>query len=287
MMSEIPSLISTLPAHRPIAVWRKTRCDVADHPGGEVVHDHSALAVYLAGATRMWMRRDYRLVRGDVLLIPEGTPHCAREASEGDRLGVMLCTGCMKGAWGEYLSEAFNEARRGGVAVRRLTEDGLAEVERLIGALDAELRRSCPHQELMLDGLMSQLTAQIARAAPGKVSAAIEQGCPRVVADALEFIEKGAVNAVSLKEVAGHVGRSPAHLATLMKQHTGRTVVEWITHARMALARQLLLSSEDGVEAIAEQVGYASASHFHRTFRRLHQATPGEWRQAHRSGGDR
>jgi AraC family transcriptional regulator, transcriptional activator of pobA len=280
-MSAPPTLLSALPAHQPLAVRRLARCAPSTHPGRDVVHDHAGLAVYLSGTTRMWMRADYTLVRGDLLLIPEGMPHCPAASSGGEAATLALCTGCMQGAWGGSLREAFDGVRRGEVAVRRLSEPGLVEVERILAALAEELEERRPHRALMVDGLMSQLSAQVARAAPAGVRAAAE-GCPSVVADALAYIERNATRSISLADVARSVGRSPAHLATTVKRHTGRTVVAWITHGRMAVARQLLLSTEEGVEAVAEAVGFASPSHFHRTFRRLHGVPPGSWRQAHR-----
>ncbi|MCA9615679.1 MAG: helix-turn-helix domain-containing protein [Myxococcales bacterium] len=33
---------------------------------------------------------------------------------------------------------------------------------------------------------------------------------------------------------------------------------------------------------VAARVGFASPSHFHRAFRRLHAVSPGEWRATHR-----
>ena len=97
------------------------------------------------------------------------------------------------------------------------------------------------------------------------------------------MIEARAPDGISLQDVADQVGRAPAHVAAMMKQHTGRTVVAWITHARMAHARQLLSSSEENIHQIATQLGFASPSHFHRTFRRWHEMTPAQWRRAHRT----
>lgn len=276
-----PALVSALPAHQPIAVQRRTSCTGSARPSGEVVHDHAGLALYLSGTTQLWMRHEHRLVRGDLLLVPEGMPHCASGSPGGELVGVALCAACIRSAWGERLREAYGEVRRGGIAVRRLSEDALAEVERLLATLERELARG-PRDELMIDGLMSQLVAHVERAAPARASAPAGASWPPVVAAALDYLEKNAARAISLKDVARAVGRSPAHLAVLLRRHTGRTAVEWITHARMALARQLLLSSDEGVEAVAARVGFASPSHFHRTFRRLHGVAPGEWRQAHR-----
>ncbi len=50
----------------------------------------------------------------------------------------------------------------------------------------------------------------------------------------------------------------------------------------MAQARQLLIGSDDTIEWVAGRVGFESAPHFHRTFRRVHGSSPGAWRRQHR-----
>jgi AraC family transcriptional regulator, transcriptional activator of pobA len=68
-----------------------------------------------------------------------------------------------------------------------------------------------------------------------------------------------------------------------VKNATGETVVGWITRTRLSESRQLLLHTDESIETIAERCGFASASHFHRAFRRLHDMSPGEWRRVHRT----
>jgi AraC-like DNA-binding protein len=104
-----------------------------------------------------------------------------------------------------------------------------------------------------------------------------------VVARALEFVHRRGATGISLRDVASHVARSPAHVASLVKTATGVTVVGWITRARLSEGRQLLLHTDESIEAIAERCGFASPSHFHRAFKRAHGAPPGEWRRAHRT----
>lgn len=282
-MPRSPALVSALPPHHALAARRMALCEGGPRADQPVIHDHSGIALYLAGTTRLWMGLDYTLTRGDLVLIPEGMPHCTRDATRGELIGVMLCTACMRAPWSEPLRDALQAVRDGGGAARRLDENATAAVEALAAALEDELAHPRPGRDLMLDGLMSQLVAWIVRAAPRAADPdGAEAPCPPLVADALAYIERHAPRAISLADVARAVHRSPAHLAAQMKLHTGRTVVEWITHSRMALARQLLLSSEEGVESIAARLGFASPSHFHRTFRRLHQLSPGAWRAAHR-----
>ncbi len=278
-MNRSPKLVSTLPTHEPLAVQRQHGCE-SGAPRGPVVHDHSGLGVYIEGSARFWMGRDYRLRAGDVIIVPEGMAHYTKQSDGAQMLGLAMCTHCLPVGWGETFRAIFAEVRGGGSAVRRF--DNPSELAKLLGRIEAELFAPLRGSELMLNGLMYQLAAELDRADRVLPSGVDEVGSI-VVMNALAVIERRAAEAVSLVDVAREVGRSPAHLASLVKEETGRTVVEWVTHARMAIARRLLTTTDDTIASVADSVGYASPSHFHRTFRREHQVSPGAWREAHRS----
>ena len=81
-------------------------------------------------------------------------------------------------------------------------------------------------------------------------------------------------------DVARAVGRSGAHVASVVRQETGRTVGEWIREVRMAEARRRLRGTDEQVEVLAQRVGYADVTHFIRVFRRVHGVTPAAWRKS-------
>jgi AraC-like DNA-binding protein len=93
-------------------------------------------------------------------------------------------------------------------------------------------------------------------------------------------IETRFTEAVSLSDVARAVGRSPAHLTTVVREQTGMTVQQWILERRMAEARRRLMSSDENVEIVAERVGYRDPTLFIRHFKRVHGVTPRRWRTA-------
>lgn len=78
---------------------------------------------------------------------------------------------------------------------------------------------------------------------------------------------------------------SPTHVATTIKTHIGRTVVQWVTDARMATSRNLLSQSDANVEEVARRSGYKSPSHFQRSFKRAHGVSAGQWRSLQRGQG--
>lgn len=294
-MSNKPKLETMLSTHhRPIALRRSggapsSRCSKEQHPRraaheSTVVHDHGILALFTGGEMQMWMGAAYNLVRGDLLIVPEGMPHYRMGESNSACWMLATCTSCLEGRrWGEELARVFESVRQGASAVRTIPEEQMPRLEFCLEEFHADLGSTIPdpHSSLVVEGWMSILTASITAASPS-AHVLPETAGATLVARALSYIEAHALEGISLQEVADAVSRAPAHVAAVMKEQTGKTVVDWITHARMAQARQLLTNTDETIEAVAARVGFQSASHFHRTFRRHHQMPPGKWRTSHR-----
>jgi len=99
------------------------------------------------------------------------------------------------------------------------------------------------------------------------------------VSAALEFIRRNYTGKISLRTVAAHVGLSPCRLAHLVKECTGRTVLQIAQQARIRHAQQLLERTSRTCTEIAYDVGYADQSYFIRHFRRLVGTTPLRYRR--------
>jgi AraC-like DNA-binding protein len=220
----------------------------------------------------MWCGSTHDAQPGDAMLVPEGMPRYGL-AADAEVLVLVACTSCL----GTHpLADLFHQVAEGGCAQLRLGA-AATRVETLLDGLGAELEAGGPWHELAVDGYLALLAATLRRAEPTPAVPDTSTLATR----ALAFIVREATRGISLVDVARHVHRSTAHTAAVVKADTGRTVVDWITHARLAAARQLLLRTDDTVEQIAARVGFASPSHFHRVFRRHHDHTPAAWRSAH------
>jgi len=66
------------------------------------------------------------------------------------------------------------------------------------------------------------------------------------------------------------------------KEHYGRTPASYVHSLRMARARELLASTDLPVSAVAQQVGYRSASAFTQSFGRSEGVLPSAYRDSHR-----
>jgi AraC-like DNA-binding protein len=100
-----------------------------------------------------------------------------------------------------------------------------------------------------------------------------------LLGEVFDAIESRFNDPLSLSEVAKMVGRSPAHLTTVVRTQTGMTVQQWIIERRMAEARQRLLLSDENIIVLAERVGYNDPTLFIRHFKRAHGVTPRAWRR--------
>ena len=101
-----------------------------------------------------------------------------------------------------------------------------------------------------------------------------------LLAEVFDVIERRFAGPLSLRDVADSVGLTPGHLTTVVRQRTGRTVVDWITERRMTEARRLLGGTDLPVAEVARRVGLADAGYFARVFRAGNGTSPRAWRQA-------
>ncbi len=99
-----------------------------------------------------------------------------------------------------------------------------------------------------------------------------------LLSQVFQFIEARYQRPISLVDVARALSLSPAHLTTVVRKATGRSVLQWINERRMAEARRLLLETEEDVASIGAQVGFVEPSYFVRRFHAMNRVTPLQFR---------
>jgi AraC family transcriptional regulator, transcriptional activator of pobA len=241
-------------------------------------HDYSVVMLGTAGRFRVEQNGEWTLGAGDALLVPAGQAHRMLEARGAAYWGLGFCAAGFVAAGAASLLEPLERVRDGAAAVVRLPTGRQPFIEGLLRELErlTRLRGAASEAEQAVrSSLLTLVLAEVERAAAATPPPA---GSGGVVAESLRYIERNCLGPLSLADVAAAVGKSPAYVTTALSRATGRSAGEWIVSGRMAEARRLLLSSSEPVEAIAERVGYADATHFIRMFRRAHGATPAAWR---------
>ena len=97
---------------------------------------------------------------------------------------------------------------------------------------------------------------------------------PESLRTAIEIIANSYHKELSVPDLCAKVYLSPNQLNRLFRQHTGKSVWQYVTEVRLNHARELLMTTDLSVRAVAISVGYRSVHHFVRTFKRAFGNTP-------------
>jgi transcriptional regulator GlxA family with amidase domain len=145
----------------------------------------------------------------------------------------------------------------------------LAMVEEDFGA---PVARAVARQLVMFvqrPGGQAQFSAQLAAQRPDREPLREVQGW---IADHL-------ADDLCVAALAGRAGMSERHFTRVFREATGSTPAAYVEAVRVEAACRLLESSAQTVHAVARACGFASAETLHRSFKRIVQVTPGEYRE--------
>ncbi|MBT2788252.1 MULTISPECIES: helix-turn-helix domain-containing protein [unclassified Halomonas] len=95
----------------------------------------------------------------------------------------------------------------------------------------------------------------------------------------LDYLRENLVASHSIDDLAARTAMSRRTFTRHFQKATGMTVVEWLVNERLRHGRELLETTSLSVEAIAERVGFHTATSFRQHFRHRHQVSPRDWRK--------
>lgn len=145
-----------------------------------------------------------------------------------------------------------------------------------------ELLEDEPGQQTLLDRLLDVAFVQILRehfaadqlAAPAWFRAS---GDPHL-GPALRAVHADPGHPWTVAALAAQASLSRAAFARRFSLELGVAPLQYVTDWRMALARERLRDTDDGIAAIAQSLGYASEFSFAAAFKRHEGIAPGRWR---------
>ncbi len=123
--------------------------------------------------------------------------------------------------------------------------------------------------ELERASLVAETLAEILGPEPGSSVRA-----PRAVRRARAFLHEVGAEKITLDDIAERAALDKFHLARAFRREVGLPPYEYLTHLRVARARELLQRGMR-VAAAAHEVGFYDESQLHRHFRRIVGVTPG------------
>ncbi|WP_456287698.1 helix-turn-helix domain-containing protein [Paenibacillus sp. AK002] len=140
---------------------------------------------------------------------------------------------------------------------------------------------------LIIHDVLSLLKMQDALKPPRALFAATGPPKPSslLAADAAHAIEaklsSGLTEEISVMAVSQELNLSRSQCSKLFRQVYGISPRQYISRQKLSLAKELLVTTHLPMNAIADKLGFRSASHFSRQFRRWTGQSPTEYRPRH------
>jgi AraC family transcriptional regulator len=240
----------------------------------EALHPH-VLVVNMSRTQHMGQERNGRrfegdLLRGEMSLLPRGTPSKWSWREPCDRLDVMICP------------EIFGDGSSLEVVDRFQLRD--PEMEAISRQIYAEAGRNGMAEKLYLESLVTQLAVILLRrysTASEPANVLPSSGLTRSqVRRVLDYIEANLHSDVALQDLANVTDLSLHHFARMFKRTMGAAPHRYVLERRVDRAKEMLRDTGTSLVEISLSLGFSSQSHFTNTFHRLVGATPGEFRES-------
>lgn len=150
-----------------------------------------------------------------------------------------------------------------------------------------ELVQDEPGQQTLLDRLLDVALVQILRehfaTNPGTAPAWFRASGDPHLGPALRAVHAMPEHPWTVAELAARASLSRAAFARRFNHELGVPPLTYLTDWRMALAREQLRDTNDGIATIAQSLGYASEFSFAAAFKRREGIAPGRWRSQARA----
>jgi len=190
-----------------------------------------------------------------------------------------------------HLHEEFGDRRLLGILLNcasngyRLNHLGsyIGGAEEIFRELLTEFEADAPMRAQWLGCLVKKLLLLLCRchqeALPGNERE--ETAVSSLVWAVKEYLEVHCTEPLIMSKLAERFYASPSHLTHLFKRETGYNPKQYLQLCRLALARMMLLESDDSVLEISQRAGFSDINNFIRYFKRETGLTPGQYRRQH------
>src|SRR5580693_7529502 len=147
----------------------------------------------------------------------------------------------------------------------------------------SSLQRSKPAPKIFLDYIGQAILAHATQVYGGTVGSpgpVRGQLAPWQVRRAKDFLNANLCGDVSLASLAAECNLSVSHFAHAFRRTFGQPPHRWLMERRIDAVKNLLLTSRLTLAEVATQCGFADQSALSRSFKRVLNESPGEWRRS-------
>lgn len=127
--------------------------------------------------------------------------------------------------------------------------------------------------------LYSMLWHYLSEISPEKYRTEEQEKLDRRIAQTIAIMEREIQDSPTMRKISKRVGMSTTNFYQLFHQETNKTPLEFMMQLRMARASFLLCHTDENIDEIAFQSGFADRYHFSKYFKKKTGATPVEFRR--------
>ena len=246
-----------------------TADNMENRNSGSHTHSFYELQLVFQGSCVYGCAGTHRVLsEGDALLVPTNTPH--RYVSCDEKLLKISIAFSLHTA--HPVAMALSQA---GVRIAKLTEEICKTADYIF--------LHAAREDIFLPGILSGRILEILYAICDQLQLNLSdpnQKAPdsRFLA-AKTYIQKNSRQLLSCETVAQECGYSAKQLSRIFKSNTGKSLYEYITHARIQEATALLLDSSQSIQQVSFLMGFENESGFVSFFKRHCGVTPGNFRK--------
>lgn len=251
------------------------------HDFFEIIYVYSGTCInYIDG-------RDVILSQGDIIIIPPYVRHatlCKKEedicinilirSSTFDKVFFELLT--FNNILSDFFGKVIYSKPHSTHLIFHTAKD--ESIKSLILSMYEEDERSLKYESTILNGLLMVFFGQLMRNYENSMEMSRDFNNKfEKIDDILEYIHKNYAT-VTLDELSQNFKFSKFYISKVIKSYTGKNFINIVQDIKMKKAIELITSTNLSIESISSAIGYNSTSTFIRTFKKIYNQSPTEYR---------
>lgn len=250
-------------------------------------HHHDFYEIYyLISGERNYLIGDkvHKVMPGDMVFIRPYEIHRATNTSVRYHERIVIHFSkqflAQDGEWLEDPDSPFATQ----TSVLSLPVNSQKRVEELLYRIVTEYRERDKGFETTIKAALLELLVISVRLNRVATDKAFEYATPihQKISEIVRFINENHEKTLSLTSLAEYFHINPFYLSKLFKKTIGISYIEYLTLVRIKKAQRLLRETKWSVSLIAEKAGYLDFAHFGKTFKKISNCTPLQYRKMYR-----
>ncbi len=258
-----------------------------DEAGGQIPSSAREVFEILCvteGSAEFWVEdQHYKLLKGDVLMIPVGVMVSANLKPKGcpfERHGVWMSRRFMtflklQDSEADYSFVRAMEEHR---YLLRLPEELFEGVKGGFEIMALESSDNRLNSELSTKAMLSALMVQVNRIVNSKGEQLMLPGDQNRLSPVLAYIHDNCTQAITVEKLADQFGYSPSHLAHSFKKQMGTSLYHYVLLRRLQIGREAMLEGIPVKEAY-QKCGFGDYAGFYRAFIKEFGLSPQQYKK--------